>query len=77
VTEHAANSFPRLPVREGENLLAWFALFGDQDGYHRHRAAAEASARWQQDVLAPLESLLAGPAETLRLVPTARSLLHG
>jgi hypothetical protein len=77
VTEPTANSFPRLPVREGENMLAWFTVFADEDAWRRHLAAAAASARWQDEVLAPLAPLLAGPAETLRLVPTARSQLHG
>ncbi|HEY1382926.1 MAG TPA: NIPSNAP family protein, partial [Dongiaceae bacterium] len=77
VTEPATNSFPRLPVREGENMLAWFMLFGDEDGHRRHLAAARESVLWERDVLAPLAPLLAGPAETLRLVPTARSQLHG
>jgi hypothetical protein len=30
VTEPAPNSFPRLPVREGESVLVWFAVLPDQ-----------------------------------------------
>jgi hypothetical protein len=77
VTEPATNTFPRLPVREGENMLAWFTLFAHEDAWCRHASAAGDSPRWQHEVLAPLQPLLASPAETLRLVPTARSQLHG
>jgi hypothetical protein len=27
ITEHSVNTFPALPVREGENVLTWFAGF--------------------------------------------------
>ncbi len=77
VTEPTTNTYPRLPVREGENMLAWFTLFGDEDAYRRHRDAADRSQRWREEILRPLEPLLAGPIETLRLAPTARSQLHG
>jgi NIPSNAP len=29
VTEHSGNTFPALPVREGENVFVWFARFND------------------------------------------------
>ena len=32
VTEASPNSFPALPVREGENVLVWFALYPDVEG---------------------------------------------
>jgi len=31
VTEASPNSFPALPVREGENVLVWFALHADPE----------------------------------------------
>lgn len=43
VTEHSENTFPRLPVREGENVLAWFV--GYADGSPPQRANAEALDR--------------------------------
>jgi hypothetical protein len=62
VTETSPNSFPALPVREGENVLAWFAMFADTDTAHALRSG--------------LERYLSKPVETLRLVPTARSRLQ-
>jgi hypothetical protein len=62
VTEPGPNSFPALPVREGENVLAWFAMFANA-----HAAHALPSG---------FEQYLSKPVETLRLLPTARSRLH-
>ena len=38
VTEESPNTFPRLPVREGEYVFVWFAGFDDQDAYKSHLA---------------------------------------
>lgn len=74
-TEYAANNFPALPVREGEHVFAWFAAFADHAAYANHVAALAVSARWR--ALAPaLRRQLLGPPQTLRLSPTARSLLR-
>ena len=35
VTEASENTFPGLPVREGEHVFAWFAGFADRDGLER------------------------------------------
>lgn len=71
-TEASANTFPRLPVREGEPMLLALALFGNA-------AAAQAvttSGAWERGVAPGLAPWLASPPETLRLQPTARSALH-
>lgn len=75
-TEHAANTFPALPVRTGENVFVWFAQFPSQAhlGDHLHRL--ERSDRWQDRVLPTLSARLASPPQQLRLAPTARSLLR-
>jgi NIPSNAP len=39
VTEHSENTFPALPVREGENVFVWFARFDDSAAYGRYTAA--------------------------------------
>ncbi|HET6907441.1 MAG TPA: NIPSNAP family protein [Rhodanobacteraceae bacterium] len=75
VTEYAANNFPALPVREGEHVFAWFAGFADHAAYARHLAALTASPEWRVLVPALRRQLLA-PPQTLRLAPTARSLLR-
>lgn len=74
-TEYAANNFPALPVREGEHVFVWFAAFADHAAYARHLAALAVSPEWQ--ALAPaLRRQLLTPPQTLRLAPTARSLLR-
>jgi len=70
VSETAPNNYPRLPVREGEKVLVWFAAFAAPADYEAHRAAiAEAAA--------PLAHLLSRDPEVLRLEPTMRSQLRG
>jgi NIPSNAP len=64
VTEPAENTFPSLPVREGEDVLVWFAGFAEPaDGDVRRDAALRLGH--------------GRPAEVLRLEPTSRSLLDG
>jgi quinol monooxygenase YgiN len=76
VTEHSANNFPRLPVREGENVFVWFSVFKDAAAFDQHRRALADSPEWRE--LAGKLSLWSyQPVETLRLQPTARSGLHG
>ncbi|MEP7099445.1 MAG: NIPSNAP family protein [Burkholderiales bacterium] len=58
-TEPSLNTFPRLPVREGESLSVWLARFADT------RACARLAA-----VLAHVPF---PPAQLLRLAPTSRS----
>jgi len=72
VTEPAANTFPRLPVREGELVLVLLALFPNPGSL----SAFLESRRWQHDVLTSLKPWLSGPPQTLRLAPTARSAIH-
>lgn len=74
VTEHGANNFPNLPVREGENVFVWVAGFDTQADYDRYLAALSLSPRWQDDVQPALSSRLIKPPSVHRLVPAARSL---
>jgi hypothetical protein len=73
VTEPATNTFPRLPVREGENVFAWFAAYPD---------VASASAPiadvpgWREHIEPRLRSVAKGAPERIVLEPTARSLLR-
>jgi NIPSNAP len=64
VTEPARNTFPGLPVREGEDVLVWFAGFAELSDDTARREAA-------------LRLGLNRPPEVLRLEPTTRSLLDG
>ncbi|MDQ7904476.1 NIPSNAP family protein [Phytohabitans sp. ZYX-F-186] len=60
-TEYAENTFPALPVRTGEHVYVWFCRSAPGDPVPPVPA---------------LDEWLAKPLETLRLTPTARSLLR-
>ena len=74
VSNHAANNFPALPVREGEHVLAWFAALDDEAARTRLRDALAASPAWRE-AQATLAARAPRPPEALRLAPTARSRL--
>lgn len=74
-TEPAANTFPRLPVREGEFALVRFS------GYRDEAAESAVRRRLEQDpdgavVGRRLAEHLRTPPLTLRLQPTPRSALR-
>ena len=73
VTEPAANTFPSLPVREGENVFAWFAAYADG-------AAASAPLDllpgWRERIEPRLRAAAKGAPERIVLEPTRRSLLR-
>lgn len=74
VTEPSRNTFPRLPVREGENVFVWFTGFSRPNAHGEHLAALERlSPRLSEQLAARLKR---GP-EVLRLSPTPRSRLTG
>lgn len=73
VSDDTPNGFPRLPVREGEPALVWFARCADADA--PRRLAGE--ARWRQAVADALLGELKAAPQLLRLAPTARSELRG
>lgn len=68
VSESAPNNFPRHPVREGEQVLAVFALFADSGALAAFTQGSPGAALAGWFAAAPL---------LLRLQPTARSALHG
>ena len=70
VTEASKNTFPSLPVREGEQVFVWFVGFHD-------RARLERSSEQSVDSTRITAQHLRRPPQVLRLVPTSRSLLHG
>jgi hypothetical protein len=77
VTEPSTNNFPRLPVREGENVFVWFALFSDPSAYEDHVAALAQSHRWRDEISEALARRLKRAPEIRKLLPTTRSQLHG
>ena len=73
VTEHAPNNFPRLPVREGEPVIAWLTRFDDEAAQRRHAALLAASGGLERP---EWRALLSGAVTHLRLAPTPRSALR-
>ncbi|MGE5207798.1 MAG: NIPSNAP family containing protein, partial [Alphaproteobacteria bacterium] len=75
VSDQSENTFPALPVRQGENVFIWFARFTDPGAYERYLAALARSQPWREKIAAELARRLKGTPEILKLSPTARSLL--
>lgn len=70
-----ANDYPRLPVREGESVLATVARYADVESHARAEEAIARSARWS-DRFAPLLAERQLLIERRRLQPAARSLMR-
>jgi hypothetical protein len=68
VSEQSANNYPRLPVREGENVFAWIAVFPSVSAHAACRDAVTAA-------LCAVASMPAQKQLVLRLAPTSRSHL--
>lgn len=77
VVERSPNSFPGLPVREGETVFVWFSSFAGLDAYEDHLAALHSSKGWTGEIFPEADRRMWRPAEIARLAPTFRSLLHG
>ncbi len=74
MTENSENTFPALPVREGENVFVWFARFNDPVAYELHVVSSE-SLPWREEISKELASCLKRAPDVLKLSPTSRSLL--
>lgn len=72
VSNGTPNNFPRLPVREGENALVGLAMFGDAESFD----AFVRTGAWVREVQPGLSKWFLGPAESHRLIATARSATH-
>jgi hypothetical protein len=77
VTEPSKNNFPRLPVREGENVFVWFSSFRNETSYADHQAGLSKSQRWHNDVSPNLARRLKRSPDVLKLSPTERSRVRG
>ena len=76
ITEPAENTFPALPVREGEHVFVWFASFADEGAYAAYQRALQENSRWTTSLVPTLKEWLRGPEEVLELLPTRRSRLR-
>jgi aminopeptidase N len=75
ISEHSANTYPALPVREQENVFVWFSLFPDQTAMDQQQRALAQSMEWRE-AGGQLTAWTHHQIETLRLEPTARSRLQ-
>lgn len=77
VVEQSENTFPHLPVREGETVFVWLSIFRDEPAYDAHVNALAASRVWTERILPEMDGRVWRSNEISRLTPTARSLIHG
>lgn len=77
VTEESLNTFPALPVREGEQVFVWFSGFGDRAAYDEHIASLARGQQWRDLIWEPMVRRLKTAPLVLKLSPTARSLVTG
>ncbi|WP_327235405.1 NIPSNAP family protein [Streptomyces sp. NBC_01317] len=75
-TEPATNTFPRLPVRTGENVVAVLTSYPDENAHRRHLADTAAHALVRNEILPDIERARTAAPELLRLAPTVRSLIR-
>ena len=76
VTEPGANTFPALPVREGEHVFVWLASFADDAAYAAYQTALTQGLERSLSLTHRLRGWLSKPAEALELTPCRRSLLR-
>ena len=76
VTEHSPNNFPRLELREGENIFVLFLGFRDLAAHHAYMTALGQNPHWRNDVYPALLRRIHGRPQYLRLSPTSRSQLR-
>ena len=75
-SEYAENTFPALPVREGEHVLVCLCAFADAHHHAAHLARLRHQRGWR-DTGHALEGRMRRMPELLRLAPTPRSSLRG
>jgi NIPSNAP len=74
VPERSANNFPKLPVRENENVFVWFASYSHMADYSKKAARLDRLTRRHDG--SALRAQLAKAPQILKLAPTARSLIR-
>jgi len=75
-TEPGTNTFPRLPVRDGETVFVWVAAFQDAGHFEDHVAALHESADWREHAPEDVLRQFSRKPEVLKLAPTPRSQLR-
>jgi hypothetical protein len=75
-SEYAPNTYPALPVREGEHVLVCLCAFADVQHHAAHLARLRHQPGWR-DAGHALGARMRRAPELLRLAPTPRSSLRG
>ena len=75
-TASVPNTFPALPVRDGEPVFAWLVRLPDAAAHAAYRRRLAESEQWQQAVWPRLESVSRAAPLRLRMTPTGRSRLR-
>jgi hypothetical protein len=75
-SEHSPNTFPRLPVREGETVFVWIVRHRDLAAYAAHADRMARSEGWTKDVQPGIRRRIWRRAHVARLAPTSRSALR-
>jgi NIPSNAP len=76
VTEPAINTYPRLPVREGEHLFVWFTAFPDRAAYRTASNSLREQGAWDRTITPQFAAAGLQARQVLELEPTRRSLLR-
>ncbi|WP_257164771.1 NIPSNAP family protein [Bradyrhizobium sp. SRS-191] len=74
VSERSPNSFPRLPVREGESVFVWLECHADAEALAQCRERLSRNPEWTAEILPRLDQQCWRPIEVSHLTPTSRSL---
>lgn len=75
-SERAANTFPRLPIREGETVFVWLARHRDLAAYATHVDRLAGAESWTKKVLPEMRRRTWRKNHVARLAPTLRSAIR-
>lgn len=75
VPERTPNDFPRLPVRQHENVFVWFAYVPDTNAHASAWKALEENPEWSASLKAALGNHEERARQVLRLAPTSASAI--
>jgi NIPSNAP len=76
-TEPAPNTFPQLPIREGENTFVWLAAFPDREAWVRAANGLRKDGAWERARASAFARPGPKDVRILEFEPTRRSLLRG
>ncbi|MCA3261333.1 MAG: NIPSNAP family protein [Telmatospirillum sp.] len=75
-SERATNTFPRLPIREGETVFVWLARHRDLAAYATHVDRLAGAESWTKKVLPEMRRRTWRKNHVARLAPTLRSAIR-